>query len=85
MSILLQIFVGMALASVMWAVVGFSLTFGDTLGGSGLLGDPRQYAFHRGVHLHKPYNTQIIPDRSRWQQCELWLPANWSTSALQRR
>ncbi|EOD24441.1 hypothetical protein EMIHUDRAFT_238482 [Emiliania huxleyi CCMP1516] len=31
----------------------------------------------RGI-LAQPYNTQIIPDRSRWQQCELWLPQNWS-------
>jgi hexosaminidase len=31
----------------------------------------------RGI-LAQPYNTQIIPDRSRWQQCELWLPRNWN-------
>ena len=27
----------------------------------------------RGVHA-QPYNTQAISDRSRWSQCELWLP-----------
>ena len=27
----------------------------------------------RGVHA-QPYNTQAVPDRSRWQQCETWLP-----------
>ena len=31
----------------------------------------------RGI-LAQAYNTQIIPDRNRWQQCELWLPTNWS-------
>ena len=28
----------------------------------------------RGVQA-QPYNTQAVPDRSRWQQCESWLPA----------
>ena len=28
----------------------------------------------RGVRA-QPYNTQSVPDRSRWQQCELFLPA----------
>ena len=27
----------------------------------------------RGVHA-QPYNTQAVPDRSRWVQCEAWLP-----------
>ena len=29
----------------------------------------------RGIAA-QAYNTQIIPDRDRWQQCELWLPSD---------
>ncbi len=40
---MLQSFVAMGVISVLWIVVGFSLAFGDDLGGMGLVGDPSTY------------------------------------------
>jgi Amt family ammonium transporter len=37
----------MAIISLVWVVVGFSLAFGDSFGG--VLGDPRTFLFFRGV------------------------------------
>jgi ammonium transporter, Amt family len=48
-STLLQSFIAMAVISVLWVVVGFSLCFGDSVGGLGLIGDPRTFLFFRGV------------------------------------
>src|ERR671913_791919 len=42
-STMLQSFVAMGVISVLWIVVGFSLAFGDDLGGMGLVGDPTTY------------------------------------------
>ena len=46
-STLLQSFIAMAVISLLWVVVGFSLSFGDSLGG--LIGDPRTFLMFRGV------------------------------------
>src|SRR5262245_16484765 len=46
-STMLQSFIAMGVISVLWIVVGFSLSFGDSL--SGFIGDPRTYLFFRGV------------------------------------
>src|SRR5688572_29656378 len=46
-STLLQSFVAMAVISLLWVVVGFSLSFGDSFGG--LIGDPRTFFMFRGV------------------------------------
>ncbi|WP_276366401.1 ammonium transporter [Chryseolinea sp. H1M3-3] len=40
---MLQSFVAMGVISVLWIVVGFSLAFGEDLGGMGLVGDPSTY------------------------------------------
>ena len=39
-STMLQSFIAMGVISVIWVVVGFSLSFGDDLGGLGILGSP---------------------------------------------
>jgi len=52
-STMLQSFVSMAVITVLWVVVGFSLAFGDSLGG--LIGDPRQFFLFQGVSHHAPY------------------------------
>ena len=52
-STMLQSFVSMAVITVLWVVVGFSLAFGDSLGG--LIGDPRQFFLFKGVSHHAPY------------------------------
>jgi Amt family ammonium transporter len=46
-STLLQSFVAMAVISVLWVVVGFSLSFGDSF--HGLIGDPRTFFMFSGV------------------------------------
>ncbi len=46
-STLLQSFVALGVISVFWFVIGFSLAFGDSLGG--IIGDPRSFLFFNNV------------------------------------
>ncbi len=46
-STMLQSFIAMGVISVLWVVVGFSLAFGDSIGG--IIGNPLTYMFFRGV------------------------------------
>src|SRR3954465_5082368 len=46
-STMLQSFVAMALISILWIVVGFSLAFGDSFGG--IIGNPATYFMFRHV------------------------------------
>lgn len=46
-STMLQSFVCMGLVSLIWVVVGFSLCFGDSIGG--VIGDPRTFFMFNGV------------------------------------
>jgi len=46
-STMLQSFVAMGVIGVLWVVVGFSLAFGDSLGG--IIGDPRTFFMFRHV------------------------------------
>jgi len=46
-STMLQSFICMGVISVMWVVVGFSLAFGDSIGG--IIGDPRTFFMFDGV------------------------------------
>ncbi|HYG17592.1 MAG TPA: ammonium transporter [Ohtaekwangia sp.] len=46
---MLQSFVAMGVISVLWIVVGFSLAFGDDIGGLGLVGDPMKYFMFSNV------------------------------------
>ena len=48
-STMLQSFISLGVISVLWVAVGFSLSFGDSLGG--LIGDPRTFALFRGVDV----------------------------------
>ncbi len=47
LSTMLQSFIAMGIVSLLWVTVGFSLAFGDSLGG--LIGDPRTFFMFRGV------------------------------------
>ena len=47
LSTMLQSFIAMGLVSIVWVTVGFSLAFGDSIGG--LIGDPRTFLMLRGV------------------------------------
>jgi len=46
-STMLQSFIAMSLVSLVWVVVGFSLAFGDSIGG--VVGDPTTFFMLRGV------------------------------------
>ncbi|MGV3641273.1 MAG: ammonium transporter [Adhaeribacter sp.] len=52
-STMLQSFICMGIISVLWITVGFSLAFGDSIGG--LIGDPRTYFMFNGVLESKPW------------------------------
>jgi Amt family ammonium transporter len=46
-STMLQSFIAMGVVSILWVVVGFSLSFGDSIGG--FIGNPMTYFMFRGV------------------------------------
>ncbi len=48
-STILQSIVAMGIISVMWEVVGFSLSIGEDVGGLGVIGDPSTYFYLHGV------------------------------------
>jgi Amt family ammonium transporter len=53
-STMLQSFVAMSVVSLVWVLVGFSLAFGDSLGG--LIGNPFTYAMFKQVIGGKPWS-----------------------------
>lgn len=53
-STMLQSFIAMGVISVLWIVVGFSLAFGDTIGG--FIGDPRTFFMFQNVLDGKPWS-----------------------------
>jgi Amt family ammonium transporter len=52
-STMLQSFICMVIITMLWVMVGFSLSFGDSLGG--IIGDPRTYFMLRHVFDGDPY------------------------------
>lgn len=55
-STMLQSFVAMGVISILWVVIGFSLAFGDDMGG-GFVGNPTQFFMFNGVLEHAPFGT----------------------------
>lgn len=53
-STMLQSFIAMGVISVLWIVVGFSLVFGDSIGG--IIGDPRSFFMFQNVLESKPWS-----------------------------
>jgi Amt family ammonium transporter len=53
-STMLQSFIAMGVISVVWIVVGFSLAFGDSIGG--FIGDPRTFFMFQNVLDGKPWS-----------------------------
>ena len=58
-STILQSFIAMGIISIIWVVVGFSLSFGEDVGGLGLIGSPSQFFMFRDVGAK--VNTTIAP------------------------
>lgn len=54
LSTMLQSFISMVLITLLWVVVGFSLSFGDSFGG--LIGDPRRFFMMKGVLEGAPWS-----------------------------
>src|SRR4051794_40359206 len=48
-STMLQSFICMGVVSLLWIVVGFSLAFGDDVGGMGLIGNPMTFFMFNNV------------------------------------
>ena len=57
-STMMQSFVCMGVVSILWVLVGYSLAFGDSLGG--VIGDPRTYWLFDGVGL-APREGETFP------------------------
>jgi len=53
-STMLQSFMAMIIVTVLWIVIGFSLSFGTSIGG--LIGDPTTYPFFEGVGTHTAWS-----------------------------
>lgn len=59
-STMLQSFIAMGVISILWVVVGFSLAFGDSIGG--IIGNPLTFFMFRGVgELTHPALAPTIP------------------------
>jgi Amt family ammonium transporter len=52
-STMIKSVVAAGVVGVLWIVVGFSLSFGDSIGG--FIGDPRTFLFFKGVKSHAPW------------------------------
>ncbi|WP_067718064.1 ammonium transporter [Nocardia yamanashiensis] len=56
----MMVFGALAVVGVLWIVVGYSASFGDSLGGAGLLGDPTEY-FGSSKLLDAPTTPGLPP------------------------
>jgi Amt family ammonium transporter len=54
LSVIGQSLCGLAIGSILWYMIGFSLTFGPSQGG--FIGDPSTYVFWRGVELDECFD-----------------------------
>jgi Amt family ammonium transporter len=59
LNMMMMTFGSLAVITIVWVLVGYSLAFGDDLGG-GLLGDPRQYAGLTSL-MSEDSNTGTVP------------------------
>lgn len=55
-STMIKSVVAAGVVSVLWIMVGYSLCFGDDLGGIGFIGDPTTHLFFKGVNSGEPWS-----------------------------
>jgi len=55
-STMLQSFIAMGVISVLWVTVGYSLAFGESIGGLGFIGNPMTHFMFAGVLESKPWS-----------------------------
>ena len=60
-STMLQSVIALGVISLVWVVVGFSLAFGDDVGGYGIIGNPMTFLFFRGVGADTSKLATTIP------------------------
>ncbi len=51
LSTIMHSFFGLAIVTIVWVIVGFSLAFGPSINGAGIVGDPTTYALFNGVGM----------------------------------
>lgn len=56
-STMLQSFMAMVVVSILWVIIGYGLSFGDSIGG--IIGDPTQSLFFNNVGVHSTW--QLAP------------------------
>lgn len=59
-STMLQSFIAIGVISVVWVVVGFSLAFGEDVGGLGIIGNPATYFMFKDVGVHLPVGNENL-------------------------
>ncbi|MDA3613390.1 ammonium transporter [Polluticaenibacter yanchengensis] len=57
LSTMMKSVVAAGVVSVLWVVVGYSLAFGDDIGGAGIIGNPMTHLFFKGVADGGPTGT----------------------------
>jgi ammonium transporter, Amt family len=51
LSTIMHSFFGLAIVTIVWVIVGFSLAFGPSINGLGIVGDPTTFALFNGVAM----------------------------------
>ncbi|MET0772131.1 MAG: ammonia channel protein, partial [Candidatus Limnocylindrales bacterium] len=61
LSTIMHSFFGLAIVTIVWVIVGFSLAFGPSINGLGIVGDPTTFALFSGVAMEPSttYATSI--------------------------
>ena len=59
LSTIMHSFFGLAIVTVVWVVIGFSLAFGESIGDLGIVGNPLEYAFFNGVGMEPAEGSNI--------------------------
>jgi Amt family ammonium transporter len=55
---MLQSFMAMIIVTLLWVVVGFSLSFGSTIGG--FIGDPTEYFMFQNVNINTAWGIPFM-------------------------
>ena len=63
LSMLMQVLFGMVIGSLLWTTIGFSLAFGPSAGGLGIIGQPTYFSFLSNVPVNDclPQFADSIP------------------------
>jgi len=54
LNMMMMSFISMGVIGVLWVLFGYSMSFGNSLGGLGILGDPLEFAGLQGLITYDP-------------------------------